>query len=91
MNRSQQKFLGQLLFTYDGWDDLEIGYLQFYDVEFPFTSMKRYDANTVTLQIDGTMEIYNDVDEHAVWTGFPTDIEEWEGMKLRKEYSHDGK
>ena len=78
MNRSQQKFLGQLLFTYDGWDDLEIGYLQFYNVEFPFESMKKYNGDTVTLQVDGTMKIYKDDHGKPSWSGFPTDIEEWD-------------
>lgn len=78
MDREEQTFLGKVLFTFDGCDDLDIALLQFYDVEFPFESMKQYNGMTVTLQIDGTMEIY-DKDNNIVWgSAFPTDIEEWD-------------
>lgn len=76
MERNEQKFLGKTLFTYDGWDDLDVGMLQFYDVNFPFESMKKYNGCVVSLQLEGTMEVYHD-NGKLVWSGFPIDIEEW--------------
>lgn len=79
MERTEQNFLGKLLFTYVDWDEIEVAFLQFYNVEFPFPSMQKYNGCTVTLQLDGTMEIYNE--NGIVWgSAFPTDIDEWEEL-----------
>lgn len=77
MERLEQRFLGKTLFTFDGWNELDVAFLQFYNVQFPFESMKEYNGMEVTLQLDGTMEIYNKEGD-LVWAAFPTDIEEWE-------------
>lgn len=59
MERVEQTFLGKVLFTYEGWDEIDVAFLQFYNVQFPFKSMEEYNGMTVTLQLDGTMEIYD--------------------------------
>lgn len=80
MEKVEQTFLGKVLFTFDGWDEIDVAFLQFYNVQFPFKSMEEYNGMTVTLQLDGTMEIY-DKDAKLVWgSAFPTDIEDWDSI-----------
>lgn len=80
MERVEQTFLGKVLFTHEGWDEIDVAFLQFYNVQFPFKSMEEYNGMTVTLQLDGTMEIY-DKNANLVWgSAFPTDIEDWESI-----------
>lgn len=77
MDRKEQKFLGKTLFTWESWDEVDVAYLYFYNVEFQFESMKKYNGCDVSLDIEGSMEIY-DGNNKVVWTGFPTDIEDWD-------------
>ena len=69
-----EKFCGIDLFYWDGWDDLDVGELQFYDVEFCMESMKKYNGATVVRNINGMMEIYDN--EDIIWEGYPTEIPE---------------
>lgn len=78
--RIEQKFLGKTLFTWTGWDIVETGILQFYDIEFPFESMKKFNGNDATLDIEGKVEIYSYPDDkhyEVLWSGYVTDIKEW--------------
>lgn len=75
--RNERKFLGKLLLTYDGWDEVDVASVQFYNVEFPFPSMAKYNGADVLLELDGTMEI-SDAQGNVIWgPAFPTDIEDW--------------
>lgn len=77
MERNEQKFLGKTLFIWESWDEVDVGELFFYDVEFSFESMKKYNGLGVILTLEGLMKIYNEDGTKVVWSGFPTDIEEW--------------
>lgn len=77
MDRNEQYFLGKTLFTWESWDEVDVAFLFFYNVEFSFESMKKYNGCDVSLDIEGSMEVY-DENNKVVWTGFVTDIEDWD-------------
>ena len=75
--RNTQKFCGKDLFTWDEWDEIDTGELQFYNVEFCIDSMKEFNGMTAVLTIEGQLDIFAE-DESGKqiekWSGFVTDI-----------------
>lgn len=90
-----QYFLGIDLFTWNDlydvesdmlqfyWDEIDNDMFQFYNVNFPFESMKRFNGMDITFQLEGTLQIFNE-DGKVLWEGFPTQIEEFREMLLER-------
>ena len=76
MEREEQEFLGIVLFTYEDLEQVDTDEMQYYDIEFPFESMKKYNGRHVNLYFEGWMEIINDTGK-ILWEGYPIDIEEF--------------
>ncbi len=71
MERFEQKLFGITIFTWDEWDEIEIGELQFYNVWFPFDSMKKYNGMNASLDMDGRLSIVEkDGDCIEVWNDY---------------------
>ena len=70
-----EKFCGIKIFEWKVFDDLEVGKIQFYHVEFLIPSMEKYNGCVVTRNINGRMIIYNNSNE-IIWKGYVTDIPE---------------
>lgn len=70
-----EEFCGIKIFEWEEWDDISVGILQYYNVKFLFSSMKQYDGNIVSMNIDGQMIIYNDPIK-IIRKGYITDIPE---------------
>ena len=64
-----EEFCGIKIFEWEEWDDISVGILQYYNVKFLFSSMKQYDGNIVSMNIDGQMIIYNDPIK-IIWKGY---------------------
>lgn len=78
----KKKFLILLFFYGKIGMKLIRGFLQFYNVEFPFESMKKYNWLDVSLNMNGEMLITSTDEE--VWNGFAIDIPEFlEEMKKK--------
>ena len=74
-NMNTEKFCGIKILEWEEWDDISVGILQYYNVKFLLSSMKQYDGNIVSINIDGQMIIYNDSSK-IIWKGYITDIPE---------------
>lgn len=75
--RNTQKFCGKEFFTWDEWDIIDTGELQFYNVEFCIDSMKKFNGMTAILTIEGQLDIFSeDESGNSVqeWSGFVTKI-----------------
>lgn len=75
--RNTQKFCGKELFTWDEWDIIDTGELQFYNVEFCIDSMKKFNGMTAILTIEGQLDIFSeDESGNSVqeWSGFVTKV-----------------
>ncbi len=78
MERAEQKLFGITIFTWDGWDEIDTGNMQFYNVEFPFDSMKKYNGMDASLDMDGRLSITEkDGDCKEVWNGYVCKIPEF--------------
>ena len=58
--RSTESFCGIDIFTWDDWDEVDTGCLQFYNVIFCMPSMKKYNGSTVTRNLEGVLSIYSE-------------------------------
>ena len=76
MERNTEKLFDIPLFYWEEWDEIETGFLQFYSVEFPFESMKKYNGMDVSLDMNGGIAI-TDEDGNEVWKGFTCAIPEF--------------
>lgn len=75
---NEQKMFGVVIFTWDGWDEIETGCLQYYTVSFPFESMKKYNGMDASLDMEGELSITEKNGEcKEVWKGFVSDIPEF--------------
>lgn len=70
-----EKFCGIKILEWEEWDEISARILQYYNVKFLLSSMKQYDGNIVSINIDGQMIIYNDSNK-IIWKGYITDISE---------------
>lgn len=83
--RMQETLFDIPIFTWTEWDDIDISELQFYNVEFPFESMKKYNGCDCSLDSNGRLtitrqgkEISKDLyDTEVVWEGFVCEIPEF--------------
>lgn len=76
MERNTEKLFDIPLFYWEGWDEIETGFLQFYNVEFPFKSMKQYNGMDVSLNMNGEITVTNSEGKEA-WRGFACAIPEF--------------
>lgn len=76
MENTTQMFFGIPLFDWESWDEVEIGRLQFYNVNFYFDSMKKFDNMCIELDISGEIRICDDKGLD-VWKGFACEIPEF--------------
>ena len=76
MEREEQAFLGIVLFTYEDCMGIDSETMQYYDVDFPFQSMKKYNGRHANLYFEGWMEVINDKGK-ILWEGYTTDIEDF--------------
>lgn len=76
MERNTEKLFDIPLFYWEGWDEIETGFLQFYNVEFPFESMKKYNGMDAALDMNGELSI-TDSKGKEVWKGFVCTIPEF--------------
>lgn len=80
-----QVFFDIPIFTWEGWDQLDFGVLQFYNVEFQYESMKQYNGCDCSLDLNGRLIITQQeeqIDEDTfnsieVWEGFVCEIPEF--------------
>ena len=82
-NRVEEKLFDITLFTWKDWDELETGFLQFYNIEFPFESMKKYNGMDASLDMNGEITITNE-DGNEVWKGFACEIPEFMSEMMKK-------
>lgn len=80
-NKNIQRFCGIDIFSWGEWDEVEVGSMMFYNVEFCVDSMKKYNGNHVYFGNDGKIEIYNDSvdftsEEYVLFSGYVSDIPE---------------
>lgn len=82
-----EKFCGVDLFNWKNWDYIDDGCLYFYNVQFLFPSMQKYNGMDVARWFDGKMKIYGgNYAEELVWSGYITDIlEVMDELNKRKE------
>ena len=76
MERNIGKLFGIPLFYWEEWNEIDTGFLQFYNVEFPFESMKKYNGMDVSLDMNGEIAI-TDSEGKEVWKGFACAIPEF--------------
>lgn len=76
MERNTEKLFDIPLFYWKEWDEIETGFLQFYNVEFPFESMKKYNGMDASLDMNGEIAITN-IEGKEVWKGFACAIPEF--------------
>lgn len=76
MERNTEELFDIPLFYWEAWDEIETGFLQFYNVEFPFESMKKYNGMDASLDMNGEIAITNSEGEE-VWKGFACAIPEF--------------
>lgn len=84
MGRHTQSVMGVPLFTWDGWDIVEEGCLQFYNVKFLVDDLKQYNTpedkietneqTTSSLSIDGELEVYIAENQEPVFKGFVVEL-----------------
>lgn len=82
--RQEQEFCGVTIFTWEEWDDVGTGILQFYNVEFPFESMKKYNGTMAVFSLSGQLTLFDENDNEIIdiWV---TDIPELKEILLKKE------
>lgn len=71
----EQIFCGIVIFRWEEWDEGDSGEIQFYNVQFPFKSMEKYNGVTAVLGINGQLTLFdkNDNEIIDIWV---TDIPE---------------
>ena len=73
---TEQIFCGMAIFTYELFDEGELGEIQFYNVQFPFESMKKYNGVTAVLGINGQLTLFDDENNNEIDDMWVTDIPE---------------
>ena len=93
VKRFQQKLFNIPIFTWEDWDGYDTDSLIFYNVEFPFESMKQYNGCDCSLELNGKLTISKLGEEiskdfyrtEIVWKGFVCEIPEFM-EELNKKY-----
>lgn len=57
MERARQELFGLLIFTWEDCDIVDTDLIQFYNIEFPYESMKKYNGMDASLNMDGELSI----------------------------------
>ena len=76
MEKYVEKLFDIPLFHWEEWDEIETKFLQFYNVEFQFESMKKYNGMDASLDRNGEIAI-TDSEGEEVWKGFACEIPEF--------------
>ena len=74
--KNAEKLFDIPLFYWEEWDEIDTGFLQFYNVEFLFESMKKYNGMDASLDMNGELAI-TDNNGDEVWKGFACAIPEF--------------
>lgn len=78
MERARQELFGLLIFTWDNFDIIDADLIQFYNIEFPYDSMKKYNGMDASLDMDGKLSITTREGEcEEVWKGYVCAIPEF--------------
>ena len=78
MERTRQELFGLLIFTWDSCDIIDTDLIQFYNVEFPYDSMKKYNGMDASLDMDGKLSITTREGEcEEVWEDYVCAIPEF--------------
>lgn len=91
--RTQETLFDIPIFTWEDWDIVFTDTFQFYNVEFPFDSMKQYNGCDVSKDSNGYLTITKIGEEiensfyktEVVWEGFVCEIPEFI-EELNKKY-----
>ncbi|WP_270425407.1 hypothetical protein [Blautia intestinalis] len=81
----EQIFCGIVIFTYVGFDEGELGEIQFYNVQFPFKSMEKYNGVTAALGINGQLTLFDDENGNEIDDMWVTEIPEVKERILKGE------
>lgn len=74
----EQKLFGIVIFTWEEWDDIDSECAQFYNVNFPFESMKKYNGMDASLDMNGELSVTEKSGEcKEVWKGYVCEIPEF--------------
>ena len=66
IERYEQNFCGVTIFTWEEWDDVGTGVLQYYNVQFPFESMKKYNGTTAVFSLEGQLTLFDENDNEII-------------------------
>lgn len=78
MERTRQELFGILIFTWDSCDIIDAGEIRFYNIEFPYESMKQYNGMDASLNMDGELSIATREGEcEEVWRYYACAIPEF--------------
>lgn len=91
--KNQETLFDIPIFSWEEWDMIDTDTLQFYNVDFPYKSMKQYNGCDCSLDLNGKLtitklgkEISKDYYEtEIVWRGFVCKIPEFM-EELNKKY-----
>lgn len=73
---NEQKLFGIVIFSWKEWDEIDTNCSQFYNVEFPFESMNRYNGMDTSFSDEGELSI-TDKSGNIVWEGYVCQIPEF--------------
>lgn len=54
---NEYKFLGEVIFLWEGWEELDEEWNTFYGVQFPFESMKQFNGACINISDEGMINI----------------------------------
>lgn len=78
MERTRQELFGLLIFTWDSCDIIDTDLIQFYNIEFPYDSMKKYNGMDASLDMDGKLSITTrEGEREEVWKDYVCAIPEF--------------
>lgn len=72
----EQIFCGIVIFKWEKYDEGDSGEIQFYNVQFPFKSMEKYNGVTAVLGINGQLTLFDDENGNEIIDIWVTDIPE---------------
>lgn len=79
--RHMEKLFEIDIFSWGGWDQADDFVLNFYEVEFPFESMKKFNGKTVSLyhshDESGMLEVWSEDGKEIEWSGYLIEIPEF--------------
>ena len=93
VNKFQETLFDIPIFSWEQWDMIDDDTFQFYNVDFPYKSMKQYNGYDCSLDVNGKLEITklgkeiskDYYETELVWSGFVCEIPEFM-EELNKKY-----